>query len=121
MRIVPLNQRALELFRDRLKQCPRGSNAYLVTLKDKGFNLPTLNKHYKKICASAGLESVKGAHDLRHTFDSKLIRAGTDIKVVSELLGHASVSFTYNTYVHLLEDQKEQAVTQMAWQDSKIG
>lgn len=115
MRIVPLNQRALELFRDRLKQCPRGSNAYLVTLTDKGFNLPTLNKHYKKICASAGLESVKGAHDLRHTFASKLIRAGTDIKVVSELLGHTSVSFTYNTYVHLLEDQKEQAVTQMAW------
>lgn len=37
MRIVPLNQRALELFRDRLKQCPRGSNAYLVTLTDKGF------------------------------------------------------------------------------------
>ena len=115
MRIVPMNQRALELFCDRLKQCPRGSNAYLVTLTDKGFNLPTLNKHYKKICATAGLEGVKGAHDLRHTFASKLIRAGTDIKVVSELLGHTSVSFTYNTYVHLLEDQKEQAVTQMAW------
>ena len=80
-----------------------------------------MNNFYFKILSNfwgalqAGLEGVKGAHDLRHTFASKLIRAGTDIKVVSELLGHTSVSFTYNTYVHLLEDQKEQAVTQMAW------
>ena len=58
---------------------------------------------------------MKALNDLRHTFASKLIRQGTDIKIVSELLGHSSVAFTYNTYVHLLDDQKENAVLQVEW------
>ena len=113
-RVVPLNRRATELFSARIKQCS-SDQVYLMTLSSKVFNMPTLHKQYKKICAGAGLESIKGLHDLRHTFASKLIRQGTDIKIVSELLGHSSVAFTYNTYVHLLDDQKENAVLQVEW------
>jgi site-specific recombinase XerD len=39
-----------------------------------------------------------------------LIRKGVDIKVVSELLGHADVSTTYNIYVHLINEQKQKAI-----------
>jgi integrase len=39
-------------------------------------------------------------HALRHTFATNLIKQGTDIKVVSQLLGHSSVRITYDTYVH---------------------
>lgn len=113
-RVVPLNRRATELFSARIKQCS-SDQVYLMTLSSKVFNMPTLHKQYKKICAGAGLESIKGLHDLRHTFASKLIRQGTDIKIVSELLGHSSVAFTYNTYVHLLDDQKENTVLQVEW------
>ena len=61
------------------------------------------------------LKKSKRLDFFRHTFASKLIRQGTDIKIVSELLGHSSVAFTYNTYVHLLDDQKENAVLQVEW------
>ena len=47
---------------------------------------------------------------MRHTFASSAIRKGVDIKVVSEILGHASVTFTYNTYVHIIDEQKARAV-----------
>jgi site-specific recombinase XerD len=42
-----------------------------------------------------------------------MIRKGVDIKLVSEMLGHSSVSFTYNTYVHLIEEEKAKVIQQL--------
>ena len=39
-----------------------------------------------------------------------MISKGVDIKIVSELLGHADVSFTYNVYVGILKEDKINAV-----------
>ena len=49
----------------------------------------------------AELEPIR-LHECRHTFASLLIAAGTNIKAVSEALGHASVAFTLDVYGHLL-------------------
>lgn len=45
-------------------------------------------------------------HTLRHTFATRCIEAGMDIKSLSEILGHASVNITLNTYVHSSLEQK---------------
>ena len=52
----------------------------------------------------------RGLHNLRHTFASQLFAQKVDIKVISELLGHSSIQITYDTYVHILEEQKQSAV-----------
>ena len=39
-------------------------------------------------------------HTFRHTFATRCIESGVDIKTLSEILGHSSVSFTLNAYVH---------------------
>lgn len=54
--------------------------------------------------------SHKSIHSLRHTFASMCIRRDIDIKVLSELLGHSSTSFTYNRYVHIIQEQKAKAI-----------
>lgn len=41
-------------------------------------------------------------HDLRHTHATLLLKAGVPVKVVSERLGHASTTFTMNTYQHVI-------------------
>jgi integrase len=51
-----------------------------------------------------------GLHVLRHTFASMLFKKGVDVKTVSELLGHADVRTTYNTYIHLIQEQKNKAI-----------
>lgn len=51
-----------------------------------------------------------GLHTLRHTYASTLLRKGIDIKVVSALLGHKKVSTTYNTYIHIIEEQQNSAL-----------
>jgi len=51
-------------------------------------------------------------HHLRHAHASHLLKAGVSAKVVSERLGHSSVSFTLDTYAHLLPGMDEQAAQQ---------
>ena len=50
-------------------------------------------------------------HQLRHTFATQTLNAGVPITVVSKWLGHANVSVTYNTYIHVLESVETTAVT----------
>lgn len=47
-------------------------------------------------------------HMARHTYTSLAYSAGADIKVVSEILGHASTAVTMDTYTHLTEDKKRE-------------
>ena len=48
-------------------------------------------------------------HDLRHTHASLLLKAGVHPKVVSERLGHSSVTITLDRYSHLLPGLQEAA------------
>jgi len=50
-------------------------------------------------------------HLLRHTFGSELIRKGVDISVVSKLMGHSNATTTYNTYIHVLDEEAAKAMS----------
>jgi integrase len=58
-------------------------------------------------------EEIK-LHDLRHTHATILLGAGIHPKVVSEWLGHASVSITLDIYSHVLPTIQREAVTKLA-------
>ena len=45
-------------------------------------------------------------HHLRHTFTTRLIEAGTNVKVMQEILGHADISTTLDIYADVTEDTK---------------
>jgi len=85
-----------------LSQFPyRKSRGYILSSKNNGgFISPrTFEYQYKKILKAAHLELIN-YHALRHTFATRCIECGVDIKSLSEILGHANVSITLNTYVH---------------------
>lgn len=52
----------------------------------------------------------KGFHALRHTFASRAIELGIDVKTLSELLGHSKTSITLDRYVHTNLGQKKKAI-----------
>ncbi len=59
-------------------------------------------------CWRAGLPRMR-FHDLRHTAATLLLGRGVNPKIVSEMLGHASIAFTLDSYSHALPDMQAQA------------
>jgi len=58
----------------------------------------------EKACEAADVE-CRGLHALRHTFASNLYARGVEVKIISKLLGHASVEITYNRYIGFFEGE----------------
>ncbi len=64
------------------------------------------------IIAKAGIQRIR-FHDLRHTAATLLLLQGVHVKVVSEMLGHASVAITLERYSHVLPDMQREAASAM--------
>jgi integrase len=68
---------------------------------------------FSRICRRAGLGHWH-LHELRHSGASLMLAQGTDLYVVSEVLGHSSVAITKDVYGHLVEGQKRAAAARMS-------
>ncbi|UZQ49077.1 tyrosine-type recombinase/integrase [Clostridium kluyveri] len=74
-------------------------------------NYTRVMKQYK-VCEQLQIPYIR-FHDLRHTYATMLLVANTNPKVVSELMGHSTVSMTLNTYSHVLPSLKENAINKL--------
>ena len=59
----------------------------------------TMQNHFKRYLSDAQIKNIN-FHALRHTFATRCIESGFDAEVLSEILGHSSVSLTLDRYVH---------------------
>ena len=85
----------------------------IVTNQSGGYIEPrTFKDYYNQILNIAGLRHLT-FHALRHTFASRAMEQGMDVKTLSVLLGHYSVSFTLDTYAHVLNDHKVEGMALM--------
>ena len=73
----------------------------------------TFREHYQKKLKEAGLKHYT-FHALRHTFATRALEAGIPIKVVSQILGHASVQITMDTYSHVLPELQKESMNKIA-------
>ena len=71
-----------------------------------------VKRSFKPLLERAGLPSLR-FHDLRHTCATLLLSKGVNPKIVQEMLGHANISVTLDTYSHVLPDMQEVAVVAM--------
>jgi len=69
-------------------------------------------RHFKPILKMEDLPDIR-LYDLRHTCATLLLAAGENPKIVSERLGHASVTMTLDTYSHVLPDMQEKATAKL--------
>lgn len=89
-------------------------DAYVLSGNAAHFVEPrTMQNHFKRVLKQCDIESVN-FHVLRHTFATRCIELGFDIKSLSEILGHANVNITLNRYVHPSMDLKQQNMAKLS-------
>ncbi len=102
VRDIPLPDFLLERIREH-QSSPR---AFVLTGKENQYIEPrTLQYRFYKYVAESGIQKTN-YHALRHTFATRCVEVGFEIKSLSEILGHANVNITLNRYVHSSFDLK---------------
>jgi integrase len=70
-------------------------------------------RDFKALLERAGLPHTVRFHDLRHTCATLLLRRNVNPKIVQEMLGHATISQTMDTYSHVMPDMQTEAAAAM--------
>ncbi len=70
-------------------------------------NTPAFSAHF--VATKPGLPTIR-FHDLRHTFATLMFSNGEHPKIVQEILGHAQITLTLDTYSHVLPSMQDGAV-----------
>jgi integrase len=122
-RTVKLSQTTLEALRSHLKrqleEIDRAGSLWsengLIFASEAGEPLDRryITTHrFKPLLKRAKLPQIR-FHDLRHTCATLLLSKNVNPKVVSEMLGHASIAITLDTYSHVLPNMQESAAKAM--------
>lgn len=75
------------------------ADAYVLSGSNKFVEPRTMENRFKSVLKKCGIEKIN-FHVLRHTFATRCVELGFDIKSLSEILGHANVNITLNRHVH---------------------
>ena len=73
--------------------------SYVLTGKEYYVEPRTMQNRFKSYIKESGIADAS-FHCLRHTFATRCVEVGFEIKSLSEVLGHANVNITLNRYVH---------------------
>jgi len=114
-RVVPILSQLVPILENYMAErdaLNRTSDSFFISLtQDKGAGLQSLKRLIIKLRKKTGIHFA--AHKLRHTFASLLLQETSDLKTVSELLGHSTVAITAKHYIHLTTKHKRDALEKM--------
>src|SRR5215212_8199192 len=122
-RSVKLTQGALDALRSHLERQLQEIDSAGSLWRENGLVFASeigepLNRHhltsrrFKALLKRAQLPEIR-FHDLRHTCATLLLTKNVNPKIVSEMLGHASIAITLDTYSHVLPNMRDQAAAAM--------
>ncbi len=90
------------------------SSSYVVSSCENFISPRTYEYRYHRLLKTCGIVDTN-YHALRHTFATRCIESGVDVKSLSEMLGHSNVSITLNTYVHSSMELKRKQLEKICY------
>ena len=120
-RTIPLTRHTWQALRDMRAESIRKMAAFglsgdpfvLGTQEpdSRSYNPTQIGKDFAAFCKMNGFRCT--FHDLRHTFATMMIAAGTDVRTVASHLGHTSISMTLNIYADVDPDAKKAVISKV--------
>ncbi|MBO4823255.1 MAG: site-specific integrase [Clostridia bacterium] len=109
-RIIPLPRQILGLIKELKREA---YSEYLIADLDKPVAVRSYQRTFELLLKKLNIQH-KGFHSLRHTFATRALECGMDVKTLSELLGHKNTSITLNRYVHSMLEHKTDMMNKLA-------
>ena len=119
-RVVALDEMTVEALRRHRDRFVRPAELVFVDRWGQLVHPSWVTARFRELAAGAGLPRIR-LHDLRHTHATLALQAGIHPKIVSERLGHSTVSLTLDVYSHALphlQREAADAVGRLLWDDS---
>jgi len=69
-----------------------------------------MHRNFTSITREAGVAEITSIHTLRHTFATRCLENGIELRIVQELLGHADLKTTASIYTHVLPQLKRDSI-----------
>ena len=101
-RVIPLPKQLLPLLKGIKK---KSDSPFVVSANGKPVSVRSYQRSFELLLKKLNI-SHKGFHSLRHTFATRAIECGMDVKTLSEILGHKNPTVTLNRYAHSLMEHK---------------
>jgi site-specific recombinase XerD len=111
-RYARLTPGLLELLREYWRDYRPESLLFPGAHPNKPYNLATPGHILKKLCRKAGITKRVSMHTLRHSFATHLLEAGTNLRVIQQLLGHERIQTTC-VYTHISLEELRDAPSPM--------
>lgn len=102
-RVIPIPKQILPY----LKELKRNSTGcYLIAENNKPLSVRSYQRSFELLLKKLHIEH-KGFHSLRHTFATRALECGMDVKTLAEILGHKNPTITLNRYAHSMFEHKQ--------------
>lgn len=111
VRVIPLPAFLMDMLRELCGERP--GSGFIFGREDRPAEPRTVQRHFQRLARRLGIAGAH-FHSLRHSFATRMLELGTDVKTLSVLLGHASVRTTLDVYGHSLADTQRRAVDRLA-------
>lgn len=109
IRTIPLPKQLMPMLRDEKK---KSRSIYVVSSGEKPISIRSYQRTFAAIQQKLKI-SHRGFHSLRHTFATRALECGMDVKTLSEILGHKNPTVTLNRYVHSLMEHKKEMMNRL--------
>lgn len=121
-RVIPVVDSIIKLLKEQKKLVENEMDNAGKLYEDNNLVFPTesgtyidpgnYNRKFYKIIKACGLPKAN-PHSLRHSFATRALEAGIDLRTTQELLGHSSIDITANLYTHVLAQHSKNQIQKL--------